>query len=267
LAGGTDLLLQLKQRQIHTKCLIDLKSIPELRGIDLDGDNNLHVGALTTVSEIIDSRNVIERLPVLRQVAEYIGSCQVRNKATIGGNICRAAPSADFAPILLALDAKLKILGLNGERDISLDVFFAGPGRTVMLDSEILKEVIIKIPSGAWVVKHCRQSIRKTMDLALISVAVFLTPSAGKRGCEQIRIAVGSAAPTPMRARKTEQYLLNKDLTPERVKEASCIAAQEAEPITDAYGSAWYKRELVRVLIYRTISKACGIFGFYDYEA
>jgi carbon-monoxide dehydrogenase medium subunit len=202
LAGGTDLLLQLKQKQIRTECLIDLKRIPELRGIDLDGDNNLCVGALTTVSEILGSRNVIERLPVLREVAEYIGCCQVRNKATIGGNLCRAAPSADFAPILLALDAKLTVLSLKGERSVSLDSFFIGPGKTVMRDNEVLKEVTIKIPRGSWVVKYTRQSMRKTMDIALVSVAVFLTPNAEKRECEQIRIAVGSAAPTPMRARK-----------------------------------------------------------------
>ena len=260
LAGGTDLLVQLKQRELSAECLIDLKLIPELRGVELGEDNHLHVGALTTVSEIIGSDIVNDEIPILRQVAESMGSWQVRNKATIGGNICRAAPSADFAPVLLALDAQLKIVNSRAERIVNLTNFFTGPGKTVLQRNDILQEIIIQVPSGSWALEYGRQSRRKTMDLALVNVAVFLMLDSRKSVCEDIRIAVGSVAPTPVRARNAEQYLSKAEISTERINTASRMAAEETDPISDVYGSAWYKRELVRAQTARTLKEAHSNF-------
>jgi CO/xanthine dehydrogenase FAD-binding subunit len=260
LAGGTDLLVQLKQRELSAECLIDLKLIPELRGVELGEDNHLHVGALTTVSEIIGSDIVNDEIPILRQVAESMGSWQVRNKATIGGNICRAAPSADFAPVLLALDAQLKIVNSRAERIVNLTNFFTGPGKTVLQRNDILQEIIIQVPSGSWALEYGRQSRRKTMDLALVNVAVFLMLDSRKSVCEDIRIAVGSVAPTPVRARNAEQYLSKAEISTERINTASRMAAEETDPISDVYGSAWYKREVVRAQTARTLKEAHSNF-------
>lgn len=260
LAGGTDLLVQLKQRELSAECLIDLKLIPELRGVELGEDNHLHVGALTTVSEIIGSDIVSGEIPILRQVAESMGSWQVRNKATIGGNICRAAPSADFAPVLLALDAQLKIVNSRAERIVNLTSFFTGPGKTVLQRNDILQEIIIQIPSGSWALEYGRQSRRKTMDLALVNVAVFLLLDSRKSVCEDIRIAVGSVAPTPVRARNAEQYLSKAEINTEKINAASRMAAEETDPISDVYGSAWYKREVVRAQTARTLKEAYSNF-------
>ena len=260
LAGGTDLLVQLKQRELSAECLIDLKLIPELRGVELGEDNHLHVGALTTVSEIIGSDIVNDEIPILRQVAESMGSWQVRNKATIGGNICRAAPSADFAPVLLVLDAQLKIVNSRAERIVNLTNFFTGPGKTVLQRNDILQEIIIQVPSGSWALEYGRQSRRKTMDLALVNVAVFLMLDSGKSVCEDIRIAVGSVAPTPVRARNAEQYLSKAEISTERINTASRMAAEETDPISDVYGSAWYKREVVRAQTARTLKEAHSNF-------
>lgn len=253
LAGGTDLLVQMKQKTAGPDPVIDLKKVPGLRGIESTSDNGLSLGPLTTVSEIESSRLVQERFAVLAKAASTIGSPQIRNRATIGGNISRAAPSADLVPPLLVLEATAKITGTKGEREERLERLFLGPGQTTLKEDELLTEIRIPpLPENgrAVYIKHGR---RRTMDLAIVGVAVLIVTTPGGGPCTDARIALGSVGPTPFRATRAEKALQGNRLEASLMDECAAIAGREAKPIGDVYGPEWFKRDLVRALVKRAI--------------
>ncbi len=259
LAGGTDLVIAIKEKGLVPKYVVDLKRIPKLSGIREEADGSIAIGALTTMREVETSPLISKRFPFLARSAAEVGSIQIRNRATIGGNMANATPSADVAPALLVLEAKAKIAGAGSARTLPLEEFFRGPGQTVMSPEEILTEILIPKTPPELAGEYIKFSPREMMDLAYVGVAVALLLSPSDRRCEQVRIALGAVSPTPMRARKAESVLLNQILTTELVEKASEEAAQESKPISDVRSSADYRREMVRAMTRRALlNAACG---------
>jgi len=258
LAGGTDLVPKLKRREIEAPSyLIDIKSIAGLDYIRHDEVEGLKIGALATIHAIETSPIIKERFPVLAQAAYSMASVQVRNRATVAGNICNAVPSADTAPALLTLQARVKLASQKGERWVDIEDFFTGPKETVLTDEEMLLE--IEVPNLPLSHKgiYLKLSPRRSMDLAVVGVAVVAVPENGvfKDVFKDVRIALGAVAPTPIRARRAEEVLRGQSLNEELIKKAAQIAEEEARPIDDHRASAWYRKKMVNVLVKRALQQ------------
>jgi carbon-monoxide dehydrogenase medium subunit len=252
LAGGTDLLIKMKDELTNPAALIDLKGIPGLSFIEPAEDKSLRIGTLTTISQLVRDRQIAEMYPALAEAASVIGSVQIRNKGTIGGNLCNGSPSSDLAPPLIAFSANARIIGPQGERTLRLENFYLGPGRTAIGASEVLREVFLPPPpkgAGACYLKFCR---RGGMDLATVSVACLLCLGPDQR-CISARIVMGAVAPTPRRARQAEQLLRGKTVDQALNLKAAELASREASPITDIRATADYRREIIRVLVNRAL--------------
>lgn len=260
LAGGTDLIVQMKAGQVSPAVVMDIKKVPELNRLESDGDDTLHIGAVVPLSRIIAFPPVMEKFAMLHQACSLIGSVRIRNRATMGGNICNAAPSADSASPLLCLGARAIITGLKGKtRAVPLESFFVGPGQTILADDELLVEVEIPAPPAASAGVYLRHTPREEMDIAVVGGASFLVMDTWEKQCREARIALGAVAPTPVRAPEAETFLQGKELSDDVIEEASVIAAGAASPISDMRGSAEYRRELVKVLVRRTLREAWRI--------
>jgi carbon-monoxide dehydrogenase medium subunit len=254
-AGGTDLISKLRARLIPApKLLVDLKGIPELDYIRYDQGQGLHIGALTTISSVVDHRDVKDRFKVLSQGAKSIASTQVQNRGTIAGNICNAVPSADSAPALLCLDATLVSVSTDGERRLGIEDFFSGPGTTNLQPNEILKEIIIpEVPEG-YGGAYIKLSTRQRMDLAVVGVGAVVVVEDGV--FQDIRIGLGAVAPTPIRAKKAEDALRGEKVGDAVIADAARLAAEASAPIDDHRASAEYRRMMVDVLVKRAIGQA-----------
>lgn len=250
IAGGTDLLIKMKSGFAHPGAVINIKQIPDLCGLSFDAAEGLRLGALTTLRELTRSALVCEHYPVLAQTARVMASEQIRSLATLGGNLCNAAPSADLAPPLIALDAVARLVSLSSERKLPLADFFAGPGKSVLQSGELLKEILLPPPQGRTV--YLKHSPRAFMDIAVIGVAVRVERN--DRSCQAARIVLGAVAPTPLRVRSAEEVLEGQPLTDERILQAAKISAEECSPISDVRGAAWYRRRMVEVLVKRGIN-------------
>jgi len=252
LAGGTDLLVRMKEREIRPRYLIDLKHLPGLDQIRLE-EEGLVLGALTSLSEIEESPLIRENAPLLAQAASTIGAVQTRNRATIGGNICNASPAADMAPALLALEARARLMGLAGERTLPLERFFLGPGLTALQPAEIMTEVLIPPGMLGQSGIFLKYSTRKALDLAIINLAVTIRPNRVKTAIEDIRIAVGAVAPTPLRLRPLEDMLRQRTPEEELLEQVAQRALGLIDPITDLRATAEYRKEMLRVFLKRGI--------------
>jgi carbon-monoxide dehydrogenase medium subunit len=254
LAGGTDLLVEIKEQLKQPDYVINIKKIPGLDCLNYDEDEGLRIGALVTVRRIETSPLVQAKYASLAQAARDLASIQVRCRATVAGNICRASPSADTLPPLIADGAVVKVFGLQGERVILLEEFFIGPGKTVMTQDEVLTEIAVPAPplhTGKVYIKHGR---RKAMELATVGVAVTLTLAGDI--CQEIRIVLGAVAPTPLRARQAEAVLRGKRIDEAAISAAAQAAQAESRPISDVRSSAEYRSEMVRVLTARAVRQA-----------
>ena len=250
IAGGTDVIVKIKERQIRPEYLISLRGIPGLDQITYQ-EGELRIGALVTHRALELSAVIRKHFPILTDAVGNIGSVQIRNVATIGGNIVNAVPSADGATPLIALGAKIRLAGPKGERTMVLEDFFTGPGQTVLRQGEILREFIVpRLPprTGGAYWKHMR---RAAMELPILGVSVLLSLAEDMQTCEEARIGLGVMAPTPMRAKKAEAVLRGKKLSADILEEAGKVAASESKPRDTARGEAWYRREMVEVLIPR----------------
>ncbi|HVP78376.1 MAG TPA: xanthine dehydrogenase family protein subunit M [Thermodesulfobacteriota bacterium] len=254
ISGATDLSMQLKRGEAAPECLIRLGEVRELDFITHDESGGLRVGALTTVGEVANSPLIRSKFSILAQAAGMLGTPAVRNQATLGGNLCNAAPSADTAPPLLVLGAAVKIVGKGGEKIVPLEDFFVGPGQTILGRDRLLTEIRVpNIPAhsgGAYL----KQKRRQGADLAVVGVAALVV----MRGevLEDVKIALGAVAPTPIRARKAEEILRGRRADPDLLEKSSQTAVGEASPIDDIRGSADYRRELLAVLTKRAVVQA-----------
>jgi carbon-monoxide dehydrogenase medium subunit len=255
LAGGTDLVIAMKEKGLAPKYVVDLKRIPGLTGIRENSAGSTTIGALTTMREIETSPLIKRRFPFLAQSAAEVGSIQIRNRATVGGNMANATPSADVAPSLIALNAIARIIGANGERTAALEEFFRGPGQTVMTVDEILTEITIPKTLSRLVGEYIKFSPREMMDLAYVGVAVAYTLGEQER-CEGVRIVLGAVAPTPIRARRAEAVIEDQVLTEALAEKAGEIAAEESKPISDVRSSADYRRAMVGIITKRALLNA-----------
>jgi len=254
LAGGTDLLPQMKNALLKPAVVIDLSGVSRLRAIEPANGHGLRIGAAVTARTLELDRAVRARFPSLAESGALVGSVQVRNLATLGGNLCNAAPSADMAPPLLALDAEAVITGPKGERRVPIGAFFTGVRRTVLAPDELLVELAMPAPGAHSGGNYLRHTPRRELDIAVVGVASQLTLANGV--CTKVRIALAAVAPVPLRATAAEQALEGQAVTPERIARAADLAVEAARPISDQRGSADFRRHLVRVLTRRTLTTA-----------
>jgi len=252
LAGGTDLFVAMKEEGPAPENIIDLKGIKDY---DFIRENNgqIEIGALASIRSIEISPLIKRKFPFLAEAAGKLGSVQIRNKATIGGNLCNAAPSAETAPSLICLNAMMELMDENGVRVIPLEAFFTGQGQTVIGGCGLMTKIIIPPlpPNSAGI--YFKHSPRRAMDLAVVGVGCVLTLDSDKKRCIDSRIALGAVAPIPLRAKRTETVIKEKEITEKEVEEAGEVASQEAKPITDVRGSAEYRTEMVKVFVKRSI--------------
>lgn len=250
-AGGTDLLVKMKHRRTIPRRLINIKGIPDLDRISHDERDGLRIGALTSIHGIEASSVVGKKFPALKQAAAVLGTTQIRNVGTIGGNLGNASPSAEFAPPLLTYGASVRCAGRGGERLIPIEEFFVSPGKTTLRQDELLTAVHVPpLPGGAEGI-YLKHSLRK-MDVAIASAAVLMVLEGDV--CRDIKIALGAVGPIPFRAKKAEETIRGERLGGDRVEselldEVARAASDESFPIDDFRGYAAYRRKLVRMLV------------------
>jgi len=254
-AGGTDVFPKLKSRAIKApELLVDLNGIRGLGYIRYDKKRGLRIGALATIYSVAHSATVEERFPILSQAARMIASTQVQNRGTIAGNICSAVPSADSAPALLVLGAKLLCVSNKGGRTIEIEAFFKGPEKTALRSNELLKEIQVPDMPGNSNGVYIKLSPRSRMDLAVVGVAAIVGVEEGI--FKEIRIGLGAVAPSPIRAKKAEAVLYGERVDQGAIMRAARVASEESRPIDDHRASAQYRRMMVEVLVKRAIHGA-----------
>ncbi|HKZ04547.1 MAG TPA: xanthine dehydrogenase family protein subunit M [Methylomirabilota bacterium] len=254
LAGGTDLLPQMKNGLLKPAWVVDLSGVAELRTLRTADGGGLRIGAAVTARELELDKRVTGRYAAVAESGALVGSVQVRNLATVGGNLCNAAPSADMAPPLIALDAVAVIAGPKGRRRVPLAEFFTGARRTVLGADELLVELVVPDPGARSGGQYLRHTPRRELDIAVVGVASQLTLADGK--CAKARIALAAVAPTPVRATAAERALEGQAVTPELIERAAGLAVDAAKPIADQRGSVEFRRHLTRVLTRRTLTTA-----------
>ena len=256
LAGGTDLMPQTQAGRVRfRRVLVNVRRIPELRGI-AQANGTIRIGALTTVTELMESDVVRATIPVLAEAGDHFASAQLRNAATIGGNICNASPAGDMLVPLLVLDSQVELVadadGILATRRLPLAEFFTGPGKTRRAPGELLVAVHIPQPAGGFVARFVKFGTRPALDISAISIGV-----AGvlrNKAFTGVRVAFGAVAPTPMRAQETEAALEGRPLTADTIAAVAGVARAEVRPITDVRASDWYRRELVTNLMRRVLT-------------
>ncbi len=249
IAGGTDILLRIS-RTSGPVALVDISSIREMAGICQEKDG-IRIGAMTRLADVARAE-VFQQAAyqALVQGAIQVGSPQIRNLASIGGNLCNAAPSADTAAPLLALDAVAEITSRKGSRALPLTEFFLGPGKTVLAQGEMLTSIFIPEPAADTSSVYLKHSPRRAMDLAFVGVAVVLKDAAGR----QVAIALSAVAPTPIRVPAAEQAIRQAgEVTGEVLAEAAGLCVEAARPISDVRSTAAYRKEMVKVLSLRAL--------------
>jgi carbon-monoxide dehydrogenase medium subunit len=247
LAGGTDLLNLMKLRQVTPEFLLNIKNI---KGLDhIRQNRGLEIGALTRISTIKESELIRGKYMSIYEAAEWFGTPQIRNMATVGGNICRSSPSSDMTAPLMALDAVLKLVGPKGERKVPVEDFSIGAGENIS-DREIVTEIVVPPQEGTYGTAF-RKLMRSSADLAKVSCAVRVT--VGDSRCNDIRIVLGAVADKVFRAKAAEEIIRGEKITDEVIDAAAEEASSEAQPITDVRSTAAYRRQVIKVLVRRLI--------------
>ncbi len=254
LAGGTDVVVRMKLDRERPEALVDIKRVAALGGpIRLVGGSRVAIPPLAKLADVASSALLRRKLPVLAEAASLMASPQVRNRATIGGNLANAAPSADMAPPLIALGASVRVHSRRGVATVPLDEFFLGPGETVLGRSKVLGAILVPLPPRGARAIYRTHTVREAMDISIASVAIYVE----RRGAaiRRARIVLGAVAPIPLRVREAERALEGADGGALAIAAASGAAADAARPIDDVRGSADYRREIVRVLVRRALEE------------
>ncbi len=251
IAGGTDLIANIKNRLIQPDALISLRRIKEISGITQNKD--LTLGSMTLLRDIEKDSHIGQNYPALAQAVKILATPQIRNVATIGGNLCNSAPSADCAPPLLVLEASVTLEGPGGQRSIAIEDFFMGPGQTCMNMSEILTRIRITPPGENTGMAFLKVG-RVSTDIAIVNAAACLTME--KNVCRKCRLSVGAVAPVPLRLRSVEKMIEGQEISPELLNRAGKMVEEEVKPITDVRSTSGYRRIMSGVLIKRAIEEA-----------
>jgi len=249
IAGGTDLMVGQEQPE----SLVSLRSIPGLTGIDVGTPTR--IGALTLVADLLAESKIAASYPSIAQACHVFASMQIRNAATVGGNLCNASPAADLAPPFLVHGARLGLQGADGSREIALEEFLLGPGQTALGDDEVLTHILLEAPAPGTRALFTRKT-RVRMDIALASVAVLLELDDGI--CRKARVAAGAVAPTPLRLTAVEQLLEGEQVTPELMRQAAELGEKSIFPVDDIRTSADYRRRIIGVYIRRALEELCA---------
>ena len=252
LAGGTDLLVDLRERRRQPKLLVDVSELGELRGL-AETDGRIEIGGGVTVAELLQAPAVARHLPGLHRAARDFADYLTRNKATLGGNLANASPGADLVVPLLALDAEVVLAGTGGERRLALDQFLQGPRRTALQPGELVR--VVGVRPGGWTQSWYKLGLKRGGAIAVVSVATSVRREADGR-CADARIALGAVGPRPFRAVEAEAGLVGAPLDPASVARAGALAARAAQPISDVRGGADYRRAMVEALVIRGLTEA-----------
>ncbi len=263
LAGGVDLVLKMRLRQETPERVVSLQKIAGLDHVRVDahGGGALHIGALATLRQVEQSAAVTQGWPLLAEAIASIVSMQTKVMGTLVGNLCVGTPASDVAPALFALGARVKIAGVGDERDIAVEDFFLGPGVTAVRPHELVTEVVVPARPVGSAGRFLKLS-KTADDIAKVNVAVSVAFSRGT--CAHARIAIGSAAPTPVRAVAAEELLLREDWCPATAKAAAEAAARSVRPISDVRSTADYRAEMVKVLVRDALTQAADGAGVLD---
>jgi len=254
LAGGTDLIPQTREGRRQVASLVDLKRIPELTGISRRADGALVLGAAASATHVARHAAVASSYPAVARSARLIGSLQVQNRASLGGNICNAAPSADAVPALICHQASVRIAGPNGAREELLETFVRGPGRTSLAPGELVASIVLPPVAPRSAAAYLRFTPRREMDIAVAGAAAWVRLDAAGRIAEA-RVVLASVGPTPLRATSAERHLAGERPGAALFEAAGRLAAGDARPISDTRGSADYRRSLVAVLTARALAE------------
>lgn len=257
IAGGTDLIVRIKQKDILPDALISLRNLNELTGIRPNG--GLYLGSMTRFRDIEREPVIAREYSALKEAASVLASPQIRNAATIGGNICNSSPCADSVPPLMVMEARLILEGPGGVRDVAIEEFFNGPGANCMAQIEVLKA--IKIPDiRVFPPLKCGTAFLKTrrtaQDLAIASAAVLVVTEGNI--CRKCRIAAGSVAPVPIRLKGVEKFVEGQEISPELLDRAARETEKEVSPISDVRSTEQYRRLVMGVMVRRAIQQSAA---------
>lgn len=255
LMGGTDLFVQMRDRGEGPGFLLDVKGLPGMREISFDKKNGLIVGAAVTLNSLSSHPNLIKYFNVLCQAADTVGNYQLRNLATLGGNICNASPSADMSPAALIYDGKVVVESPGGEREISLDQFWIGPGKTALKNDEFLKRIQFPTPPNKAAGCYLKLGRSKMGDLAIVGVAVLAYPDPNLPAGIQFRIGINSTAPIAYRVPSVEKFLSQNPISDQILHEAADMAMEISSPIEDQRATAIYQKKMVRNLVFKSLKE------------
>lgn len=253
--GGTDLLVQMRNRAIRPQLVLDVKHLPGMRDIIYDGATGLSVGAAVTMNQLANDLRVRIQYSLLAEAAESVATYQVRNRATIGGNLCNASPCADTTPAILALGGRVVLRGSNGERELPTEEFAVGPGKTALQPGELLTAIRFPVPPSGGVGKYLKLGRSRVGDLALVGVAVFAFPDEKVASGCHFRIALGSVGPVALRAHGAEAVLASNPPGDESFDLAARAAVEAATPIDDVRATAVYQKAMVYTLTRRVLQQ------------
>ncbi|HUO41968.1 MAG TPA: xanthine dehydrogenase family protein subunit M [Methylomirabilota bacterium] len=253
-AGGSDIIIQLRDGVVKTEKLLNILSLKDLKFIE-EKDNRLHIGSLSTYTEIINSQQIKRHAWILRDAAKQIGAVQLQNTATIGGNLGNASPAADSLPPLYALGATVVTRSIGGRREIPIEKFFSGYRKTTLKPDELIEEIYFDRLNSNDAAAYLKLGLRKANAISIVDVAVALRQKV-RNSYNHVNVALGAVAPTIVRAHSCEQALIGKNLTDTSLKEAAKLASQDISPITDIRGSAEYRRRVVSSLVYQALHSA-----------
>ena len=255
-AGGTHMTILMKQGLLRPKALVNIKRIQELRGIDQQPGGELAIGALVTHREIETSPLMQECWPIVCRVERDVANIRVRNMATLGGNLASGEPLTDLPCVFLSLDARLEVFGPTGKRSVALGDFFVDYYETVLAQDEVLSRIVLPPIAPHTGVDYIRFTSGSVVDKPCVGVSARISVEPNRPECREVRIALGCVAPTPMRAREAERILEGRAFNRATIEKAAASAASECSPLDDLRGSESYKREMVRVLVRKAVTRA-----------
>jgi carbon-monoxide dehydrogenase medium subunit len=253
LAGGTDLMILLERQQIAPRHVVSLAQIPHWNALEVSGD--LTLGAGTTYRQLEKTPALCGKHTALVEAARQVGGVQVRNVATVAGNLCNASPAADSVPPLLVMEATLMLYGPDGGRSVPADEFITRPGQVALGEGELLRQIRVPALPDRTATVFLKAGRRRAMEISIVCVAARLTMAPEGETCQTARIALGSVAPTPIRAREAEKILEGQPLTPALLREAAQLAVEATEPISDVRASAEYRRYLTGVMVRQALEQ------------
>jgi len=256
LAGGTDILVKLRGRREQPDILMDSKEIPELNELSYDPNIGLTIGAAVPLYKLYDNADVKNYYPALVDSTTIIGGIPIQGRATVGGNLCNAAPSADAIPTLIVLGAKALISSADGTREINVDEFCTGPGSNVLKSNELLVSINVPAPKENSGAHYMRFIPRNEMDIAVVGIGTSVELNAKGDKFENVNVALASVAPTPIFVREISEFLSGKEVNDENIEKAGQLAKEASSPISDMRGTAEYRQHLCSVLTKRSLNKS-----------